>query len=42
MLNNTKIMFKNCLTITLVNDNLIKEKNNKNNCFKKKVKVKVI
>ena len=29
VLNNTKIMFKKCLTIALVNDNLIKEKNNK-------------
>jgi len=26
VLNNTKIMFKKCLTIALVNDNLIKEK----------------
>jgi len=28
----------NCLTITLLNDNLIKENNNKHKCLKMKVK----
>lgn len=35
---NIKIMFKNCLTITLVNDNLINNKKNKYYYFNMKVK----
>ena len=38
VLTNIKIMFKNCLTITLFNDNLKKEKNNNYYCFNMKVK----
>lgn len=41
VLTNIKIIFKNIyLTITLINDNLIKEKNNKHYCFNMKVKEK--
>jgi len=41
VLTNIKIIFKNIyLTITLINNNLIKEKNNKHYCFNMKIKKK--
>ena len=42
VLTNIKIMFKNYLTITLINDNLIKENKNKKNASKRKKIKKLI